>query len=289
MKELLVISGKGGTGKTTIVGSLAVVAENKVLADCDVDAADLHLILRPQILETHQFYGLPKAKIDAGICTRCGGCLQVCRFGAVKKDYQIDPTRCEGCGVCYHFCPAGAITMVDHCCGHWYISNSPYGPLVHAALGIAEENSGKLVALVREKSRALAKERGAQYILTDGPPGVGCPVIASLASVDLALVVTEPTVAGRHDLDRVLDLTQHFRVPAAVCINKHDLEPGKTRELEEYCRQRGILVLGLVPFRQEVNQAQVQGKPVVEYCRGPAAKAIEQLWEAVREMLDRES
>lgn len=285
MKELLVISGKGGTGKTTIVGSLAVLAKNKVLADCDVDAADLHLLLRPEVQEVHQFFGLPKAKIDAELCTHCGRCRQVCRFRAIDKDYQIDPTRCEGCGVCYYICPAGAIILEEHCSGHWYISATSFGPMVHAALGIAEENSGKLVALVREKSRELAKKVGAQYILTDGPPGIGCPVIASLASVDLALLVTEPTVAGRHDLERVLELTGYFQVPAAVCINKYDLAPDKSRELEEYCRQRGVPLVGQVPFRAEVNQALVQGKPVVEYSRGPAAKAIEGVWEAVKELL----
>ena len=286
MKELLVISGKGGTGKTTIVGSLAVLVKNKVLADCDVDAADLHLLLQPEIEETHEFYGLPKAVIDSEVCTRCGRCLEVCRFGAVTAAFQIDPLACEGCQVCYHQCPAGAISLAEHRSGHWYVSKTPYGTLVHAALGIAEENSGKLVTQVRKHSRKLAVDEKADYILTDGPPGVGCPVIASLGDIDMALIVTEPTVAGQHDLERVLALTDHFRVPATVCINKFDLELSKTRELEEYCRQRSVPVVGLIPFRPEVNQAVVQGQPVVEYCKGPAELAIRELWQHLGERLE---
>ncbi|NLP19121.1 MAG: 4Fe-4S binding protein [Firmicutes bacterium] len=286
MKELLVISGKGGTGKTTIMGSLAVLAKDKVLADCDVDAADLHLLLEPKIEESHEFYGLDKAVIDPELCTQCGKCLEVCRFGAISEDYYIDPMDCEGCRVCHYMCPVEAISMVKHRSGHWYISSSNYGPLVHAALGIAEENSGLLVSLVRQKSRELAEELGARYVLTDGPPGVGCPVIASLADIDLALIVTEPTVAGLHDLERVLALTEHFQVPAVVCVNKYDLAEGKTDELEDYCREKEIEVVGLIPFRQEVNRAVIQGKPVVEYSPGPAADAIVDLWGRVKGLLD---
>jgi MinD superfamily P-loop ATPase len=284
MKELLVISGKGGTGKTSILGSLAVLAQNKVLADCDVDAADLHLLLQPKIQETHAFYGLPKAVIDSQVCTHCGQCQEVCRFSAIRA-YRIDPSRCEGCQVCYHICPVEAISLQDHCCGHWYVSTTKYGTLLHAALGIAEENSGKLVAQVRQRSREIAEAEKAQYVLTDGPPGVGCPVIASLGQVDLALIVTEPTVAGQHDLERVLDLAAHFQVPAAVCINKYDLECTKTEELENYCQHKGIQVVGKIPFSAEVNAAVVQGKPIVEYSRGSAALAIEGLWKKVKLLL----
>lgn len=287
MKELLVISGKGGTGKTTIMGSLAVLAPNKVLADCDVDAADLHLLLQPCVEETHEFYGLDKAVINPKLCNQCGICREVCRFGAVSEDYRIDPMDCEGCRVCHYLCPQEAISLVEHRSGHYYISRSSYGPLVHAALGIAEENSGLLVSLVRQKSRELARKLGAQYVLTDGPPGVGCPVIASLADIDLALIVTEPTVAGLHDLKRVLALTEHFQVPAAVCVNKYDLAPDKTRELAAYCREEDVEVVGQIPFHQGVNRAVTQGKPVVEYSSNPAAAAIEELWHRVKDMLDK--
>lgn len=285
MKELLVISGKGGTGKTTILGSLAVLAENKVIADCDVDASDLHLLLQPQVRESHEFFGLSKAVINPGLCNQCGLCGELCRFDAIR-DYRVDPTRCEGCRVCYYMCPLKAISLQEHIAGHWYISKTPYGTLVHAALGIAEENSGLLVTKVRQHSREIAEAEEADYILTDGPPGVGCPVIASLGQVDLALIVTEPTVAGHHDLERVLELTNHFKVPAAVCINKYDLAGEKTRELEEYCKEQEIPVLGKIPFRPVVNKAVVEGQPVVQFAAGDAAAvAIKELWEKIKEKL----
>ncbi|NPV81785.1 MAG: 4Fe-4S binding protein [Firmicutes bacterium] len=291
MKELLVISGKGGTGKTSIVGAFAVLAKSKVLADCDVDAADLHLLLKPTVRNTTEFYGSKKAVIDQEKCTGCGTCVEACRFGAITRGddlIEVNTVSCEGCTVCYYACPQRAITMKDNLSGHWFISDTLYGPLVHARLGIAEENSGKLVAEVRRQARSIAEGQGLDYIITDGPPGIGCPVISSISGVDMALIVTEPTVAGSHDLERILGLTKHFNVEAMVCINKYDLDERKAREIEEYCYREGIEVAGRIPFDEEVVYALMEGLPVVDYGRGrsghgrgKASKAIKGLWERV--------
>lgn len=329
VKELLVISGKGGTGKTSIVGAFAVLAENKVLADCDVDAADLHLLLGPTIRETREFYGSKKATIDQVRCVRCGRCAEACRFGAIMeredaiikdaiiKDaiiedtpievgdagierkrndtevtYRVDPISCEGCAVCYHICPEDVITMKDNLSGHWFISDTRYGPLIHARLGIAEDNSGKLVAEVRRQARSIAESQGLNYIITDGPPGIGCPVISSISGVDLALIVTEPTVAGRHDMERILHLARHFDIETMVCINKYDLDEGKTEEIEYYCHEKGVGVAERIPFDEEVVHALVRGLPLIDYGRsrpnngkGKASKAMRELWEKVSSRL----
>lgn len=286
MQELLVISGKGGTGKTSIVAALAALAEDKVLADCDVDAADLHLLLRPEVESVNEFYGSNKAVVDVRICTGCGRCLEVCRYEAIKE-FRVNPVFCEGCGACKLACAAGAITMEPNLAGYWYISDTPYGPLVHAQLGIAEDNSGKLVTLVRQEARRLAQENNASLIITDGPPGIGCPVISSLAGVTLALVVTEPTVAGRHDLERVLSLASHFKVPVTVCINKYDLAPEKTREIEDYCHNAAITIAGKIPFDIDVARALVNAVPLTACSRGAAARAVRALWDSLQVHLER--
>ncbi|GAI55778.1 unnamed protein product, partial [marine sediment metagenome] len=192
MKEVVVLSGKGGTGKTSIVGSFAALAESKVLADCDVDAADLHLLLNPSIKEENEFWSGEVAVIDDEKCTQCGLCQDVCRFDAIN-DFKVDPISCEGCGFCYHICPDEAITMRENLSGQWFISDTKYGPLVHARLGIAQENSGKLVAVVRQRAKQIADKHDFDYIISDGPPGIGCPVISSLSGANVALLVTEPT------------------------------------------------------------------------------------------------
>lgn len=291
MKELLVISGKGGTGKTTIVGAFAALAESKVLADCDVDAADLHLLLRPEVRHREEFFGSRKAAVDPEKCTGCGICLEVCRFGAVRLAggrAEVDAISCEGCAVCFHACPRNAISMRDHLSGHLFVSDTSYGPVVHARLGIAEENSGKLVAEVRRQARSIAESQGLDYVITDGPPGIGCPVISSMSGVDVVLIVTEPTVAGCHDLERVLELARHFNAKVLVCINKYDLHDGKSREIEEYCRTQGIRVAGKVRFDEDVVHAQIKGHPVVARASGQgcykgrtAAEAIRELWDEV--------
>jgi MinD superfamily P-loop ATPase len=277
MKELVVLSGKGGTGKTSIVGSLAALAEDKILADCDVDAADLHLLLEPVIRQEHEFWSGQVAIIDEEKCTQCGLCEELCRFEAIE-DFRVDPVSCEGCGFCYHICPAEAITMKENLSGHWFISDTKYGPLVHARLGIAQENSGKLVALVRQQAKEMAEKQGADLIISDGPPGIGCPVISSLSGASLALLVTEPTLSGIHDLERVLGVCRHFSVPALVCINKYDINEDNAGRIEDYCREQGIELAARIPFDNIVTEALVKGRPVVKYSDGPVSRQIKELW-----------
>jgi MinD superfamily P-loop ATPase len=284
MKELVVLSGKGGTGKTSIVGSLAALAKDKVLADCDVDAADLHLLLEPVIRQKHEFWSGQVAVIDEEKCTQCGLCQELCHFKAIE-DFRVDPPSCEGCGFCYHICPAEAITMEENLSGHWFISDTKYGCLVHARLGIAQENSGKLVALVRQQAKEMAEKQGTTYIISDGPPGIGCPVISSLSGASLALLVTEPTLSGIHDLERVLSVCRHFDVPALVCINKYDINRDNTRQIEDYCHRQGVEVASRIPFDNVVTEAMVQGLPVVEYGDSPVSREINLLWQNITRLL----
>ncbi len=280
MQEIVVLSGKGGTGKTSIVGSLAVLAEDKVLADCDVDAADLHLLLQPAIREQHDFRGGQTAEINKDKCLRCGLCQEVCRFKAIK-DYKVDALSCEGCGFCMNVCPNESIMMQENVAGQCFVSDTAYGTLVHARLGIAQENSGKLVASVRQKARVLAENQGAAYIICDGPPGIGCPVISSLSGARLALLVTEPTLSGIHDLERVLDVCRHFNVPAAVCINKYNINEANRRQIEEYCRAQGIDIAARIPFDKVVTDAMIKGLPVVKYSQGSVSHQIKLLWQNI--------
>jgi len=286
MKEVVVLSGKGGTGKTSIVGSFAALAQRKVLADCDVDAADLHLLLNPVTQQKHEFWSEQVAVIDEAKCNQCGLCQDVCRFDAIK-DFEVDPVSCEGCGFCLHICPDEAITMKEKLSGHWFISDTKYGPLAHARLGIAQENSGKLVALVRQQANLIAKREGLDYIISDGPPGIGCPVISSLSGANLALLVTEPTLSGIHDLERVLGVCQHFDIPALICINKYDLNEDNTRQIENYCLSQGVKVASKIPFDNVVTEALVCGLPVVEYTQNSVARQIEKLWQTVPTVLGR--
>lgn len=285
MKELVVLSGKGGTGKTTIVGSFAALAKNKVLTDCDVDAADLHLLLQPKIVSTNEFWGGKTAVIDAKRCTRCGLCIDICRFGAISDEYEVDPIPCEGCGFCYNVCPSDAIEMKDNLAGQWFISDTKYGPLVHARLGIAQENSGKLVATVRQKARELAQDKKIDLIISDGPPGIGCPVISSLSGATMALLITEPTLSGMHDLERVIGTCQHFGVPAAVCINKYDINEENSRKIENDCERLGAGVISKIPFDNVVTEALVRGVPIVEHSDGKVSKEISRLWTLVKKKL----
>jgi MinD superfamily P-loop ATPase len=284
MQEVVVLSGKGGTGKTSIVGSFAALAKSKLLVDCDVDAADLHLLLQPARREKHEFWSGQTAFIAEDRCTQCGLCQELCRFKAIK-DFRVDPISCEGCGFCSRICPTEAITMKENLAGHWFISNTRYGSLVHARLGIAQENSGKLVALVRQQARQMAEKNGADYIISDGPPGIGCPVISSLSGANLALLVTEPTLSGIHDLERVLGVCQHFGVPALVCINKYDINEDNTHQIERYCLSQGVEVAARIPFDNTVTKAMVAGLPVVEYSQNGVSHQIEALWELVSKSL----
>jgi MinD superfamily P-loop ATPase len=270
MKELVVISGKGGTGKTSLTASFAVLADRPVIADCDVDASDLHLILSPHILERHEFRGGCEAVIRPADCSGCGVCLEVCRFGAVNATpagqaaFAVDPISCEGCGVCVRFCPESAIDFPERLCGEWMISETRCGPMVHARLGIAAENSGKLVSTVRREARRIAEAENRGTVLVDGPPGIGCPVIASLTGATVVLVVTEPTVSGEHDLERVLSLTRHFDIPAAVCVNKWDLNPEMTERIEDKARRLDARVVGRIRYDSAFTLAQMGVRTVVE-------------------------
>ncbi|KPK66414.1 MAG: hypothetical protein AMK73_00080 [Planctomycetes bacterium SM23_32] len=291
-RECTVISGKGGTGKTTVTAALAALAEDKVLADCDVDAADLHLLLRPEVREVRDFYGGQRAAIAESLCTGCGRCAELCHFCAIEPvqsdeqggplTYRVDDFPCEGCGLCGYVCPAGAIELSQARTGQSYVSRTPYGTMSHARLGIAEENSGKLVTWVRERASALAAEDGASTIFNDGSPGTGCPVIASISGVDFALIVTEPTVSGVHDLERVLELCRHFGVRSLVCINKCDLNAEQAGRIRDMARQQGARLIGEIPFDPAVNEALCAGKNLVEFGRGPAAQAVRRIWDALK-------
>jgi len=283
MKQIVVISGKGGTGKSIIAGSFASLAKNKVMADCDVDAADLYLLLHPAVKETHEFSGGKTAFIDERRCSQCGKCQEVCRFEAIDN-YVVDPISCEGCGVCFHICPEKAIKMVDDLSGKWFISETKYGPFVHAKLGIAEENSGKLVTLVRQNAKLIAEKEERDFVIVDGPPGIGCPVIASLSGVDIALIVTEPTLSGIHDLERIVGVAHHFGIKGVVCINKYDLNLIITQKIEEYCRHNNIELVGKIPFDISVIEALVRGLPIVEYSNNQVTHEIKNLWEKILEI-----
>ncbi len=295
MKQLVILSGKGGTGKTSVAAALAHLASQElplVLADADVDAANLELVLDPVRRETHEFWSGQVAIIDPEACQRCGVCYDVCRFEAVVpgddgQAYRVDPLACEGCASCVYQCPEDAIRSEEQQAGLWFRSDTRFGPLFHAHLFAAQENSGKLVTLVKGKSRALGLEQGADLVLVDGPPGIGCPVISASAGADLALLVTEPTVSGAHDLDRILRTVNHFRVPALVLINKADINPAHTAAIEAYCAEQGIEVVGKLPYDTVVTEAMVQGQPVTAYePDGAMAAALRDAWTRIRARLE---
>ncbi len=296
MKEIIVISGKGGTGKTSIVASFAALAKNAVLADCDVDAADLHLILQPDVKQTHDFSGGKQASVITEKCIGCGRCEEVCNFDAVlfngpanelaQRTYTIDPAACEGCKVCVEFCPVNAVEFKDAVNGQWFISDTRFGPMVHARLGIAEENSGKLVSLIRKETKHIAAEQNKNLVIVDGSPGIGCPVIASITGADLVLVVAEPTLSGLHDLNRVVELTEHFKIPTAICINKYDINPKIAGMIEKKADEKNLKVIGKIPYDTEVTKAQLAAKSVVEYSNNQTKKQIVLLWQILLNMLD---
>lgn len=276
----MIISGKGGTGKTSVTASFAVLAKRAVICDCDVDAADLHLVLTPQIRERHEFRSGHEALIRPEDCSGCGLCEEICRFDAIASCdgvYRIDPVACEGCGVCVHFCPEKAIDFPERLCGNWFVSDTRVGPMVHARLGVAAENSGKLVSTVRTEARHLAEEENFNCVLVDGPPGIGCPVIASLTGASQVLVVTEPTVSGEHDLERVLGLARHFQIPAFVCVNKWDINPEMTCRIEKSARDAGARIAGRIRYDRAVTRAQIDQKAVVE-TKAACAHDIKAIW-----------
>jgi len=287
MKELIVISGKGGTGKTSLIAAFASLAENKVLCDADVDAADLHLLMHPHISIRADFKSGHTANIDRDKCSECGLCLDLCRFSAISSDFKVNHIDCEGCGVCVYFCPEKAIDFPENTCGQWFYAETRFGPMVYARLGIAEENSGKLVTLVRQESSKLADEKNLDLILTDGPPGVGCPVIASIGGASAVLIVAEPTLSGIHDMQRVVQLANHFKVPAMVCVNKFDLNFDLTRDIENFAKDEGLSFLGRIPFDPIFTKAMVQGQTIFEYNgESKAGHAVKEIWNTLSDKLD---
>ncbi len=316
MKELVVISGKGGTGKTSLVASFAAQADSVVTADCDVDAADLHLLLAPEIEQKHQFSGGKVASIDPELCNSCGTCRELCRYDAVVRTgrseetekkpafgkearrrkhgrphhgrhdiYTIDKIACEGCGVCAYFCPQDAISFDDEENGEWYVSRTRFGPMTHARLLPGAENSGKLVTLVRNEAKRIAEEGGMGLVLVDGSPGIGCPVIASVSGADLAVVVTEPTMSGIHDLERVVELTRHFDIDTSVVVNKFDINEEMTGKIEGFAKRAGVRMLGGIRYDEAVTRAQIDGATAVEFSDGPASTDIRRIWKNVAELI----
>lgn len=287
MKELVIISGKGGTGKTSLIAGFASLAGNKVLCDADVDAADLHLILHPDLRERHDFQGGNTAIINPDRCTECGLCRDLCRWNAIGGGLEVDPLECEGCGVCVYFCPEKAIDFPINTCGEWFRSDTRFGPMIHARLGIAEENSGKLVSLVRQEAKKLAENSNLNLILTDGPPGVGCPVIASIGGATAVLIVAEPTVSGKHDLERVAQLAGQFKISAMVCVNKFDLNPDQAQAIKEYAIEKGLEMVGRIPFDPVFTKAIVQGQTIFEYdTDSEAGHAVRELWGRVLKFIE---
>ncbi len=282
IKELVILSGKGGTGKTSVAASFASLAENKVMADCDVDTADLHLIVKPEIIKEEIFTGGSKAYINRKDCTLCGKCAELCRFDAIGKSFVVETLSCEGCGICAAFCLADAIEMKPHQSGKWFESQTRFGPMVHARLGIAEGNSGKLVTILRKRAREIALDNKYELIIVDGSPGTGCPVIATVTGCSFVLIVTEPTVSGIHDLKRVHALVEHFKVKSAVCVNRSDINPEKSDEIAAFCREKGIPLFGEIPYDDDVTRAQIAGKSITGYSNGPASEAVKAMWYKIK-------
>jgi MinD superfamily P-loop ATPase len=285
MKQITIISGKGGTGKTVITASFAALANNAVFADCDVDAADLHLLLKPEIKERQEFRSGKTAFVDKDKCIKCGRCREVCRFSAIDENFTVDEIACEGCAFCSFVCPVSAIEMREEVCGEWFISQTRFGPLIHAKLGVAKENSGKLVSLVREKAKEAAGDKSREWIIIDGSPGIGCPVIASITGADYVLVVTEPTLSGLHDADRVIKVIRHFNIPFGLVINKHDLNTEVAGKIEKHCSDNKVELIGKISFDKSVVEAMVEGKTIMEHNCKEVRREIESIWSKLKERI----
>ncbi len=295
MKELVIISGKGGSGKTSISASFAYLSKNLVVADCDVDTPNLHILLHPKEKDVHEFISGREAEIIQDSCTSCGLCYDSCRFNAINKfeddesgkvKYVVDPIMCEGCGLCGWVCKSDAINFTEPKCGEWMVSDIPNGLMVHARLGIGAENSGKLVSMVKNKARVLAKENNSEMIIVDGPPGIGCPVIASISGASLVLIVTESTISGQHDMERVLKLAQSFKIPAAVCVNKWDINPEVTKKIEDVAKENNVSVVGRVRYDESVVKELTKGKVIVAKDVDVARDIID-VWNNVQKILDK--
>ena len=288
MPEVLIISGKGGTGKTTLTGAFAGLAKNALVCDLDVDAPDLHLLLDPEVRESHEFFSGFEAEIDPELCESCGLCLEKCRFDAVVEKngaYWVNPLKCEGCKLCVELCPADAIGFKEKHCGSWQVSQTRFGPMVHAQLFPGEENSGRLVSILRQKAKEMGKDQGYDLILSDGPPGIGCPVISSITGMDLAVVVTEPTPSGRHDLERAVELCRHFRLAVGVVINKYDLNPEQSRAIAAYCGKEGLELLAKLPYDPAMTESMVRGKTINEYQTNGTAAMVAEAWKNIERLV----
>lgn len=285
MREITIISGKGGTGKTSLTAAFASLATNHIICDLDVDAADLHILLTPQVEISQDFISGNEAVIDNDRCASCGFCQTLCQFSAITENkdvFKVDPIKCEGCGVCVKFCPSKAIDFPVRHCGRWYQSKTRLAPFIHAELFPGQENSGLLVSLLRKKAKELAKTTGKDLILCDGSPGIGCPVIASLTGTDLAVIVTEPTPSGLHDLSRVYELCQHFKVAAKVIINKYDLSLKQTELIKDFCNKNNIQVVGQIPYDDIFIKAMVSGKTIIEYDdKSKLSLNIKEIWQTI--------
>lgn len=288
MDEILIISGKGGTGKTSLTAAFAHLAKNHVICDLDVDAPDMHLILKPENTRSHDFISGHEAMIVEEKCESCGTCLEMCRYDAIVNEgdrYFIDPLKCEGCKVCVEFCPAKAIDFPDRHCGSWFLSDTRFGPMIHAQLFPGEENSGLLVSLLRKQAKEMAGKKGLDLILSDGTPGIGCPVIASLSGVSLAVIVTEPTPSGRHDLERVADLCAHFRIPAGIIINKCDLNEKEAATIEKFAADKGIVHFGSLPHDPAITRAMINGQAITEYANNEFTEELTRIWQQMLQSL----
>lgn len=291
MLEILVLSGKGGTGKTTLCAALAHQAmqsgQAPIICDLDVDAPDLHLLLKPYIKGSHEFFSGNEAKVNAQACTGCGECIEPCQFGAIQMvegKAKVNPFKCEGCKVCVTFCPAQAVEFPTRYCGDWYESSCRFGEMIHAQLFPGQENSGRLVALLRQEARSREQNKTGGIIISDGPPGIGCPVISSLSGTDLAAIITEPTQSGLHDLSRVVELCAHFKVPLAVILNKYDLNPAMSREVEDYCRENELRLIGRLPHSPKVVEAMLAGLSISEYDPEGLGAALRQVWAGLMDL-----
>ena len=288
MKEIVVISGKGGTGKTSITAALSYLAKDvAIIADCDVDAADMHLLLQPDYQYGEDFYSGVLAEIDQDKCIKCGKCKEICRFNAIKKidgDFIVKPLDCEGCGYCSHICPRDAISMISQNVGKWYRSNTRIGTtLIHAALGIGAENSGKLVAQVKKESKLQAERENKELILVDGSPGIGCPVVSSLSGADYVLLVTEATTSGLHDLQRIHALVKHFKLTAGCIINKADLNNDMSQKIKDYLQQESVELLGEIPYDESFSKAMIEGKTIVEHTHEGISETIQNIWNTIKQ------
>lgn len=282
VKQITVISGKGGTGKTTITASFAVLAGKSVIADCDVDAANLHLLLNPVVKEKYEFIAGQIVEIDGDRCSKCAKCIELCRFDAISSDFKVDELSCEGCGLCAQICPVNAIIIKENKAGQWFVSDTKYGNFIHAKLGIAQDNSGKLVTKVRQVAEKIAQENKIEIIIIDGPPGIGCPVMAAITGIDFAVIITEPTVSGKHDLKRIMNVTSHFKIKTGVVINKSDINPEKSEEIEQFVKTSNAVMLGKISYSTEINDAIVKGIPPVLHCSSKISDEIKHIWQMVK-------